>query len=290
VTADVACPACGYPTASPDDAWCEACGSPLPATRSSAQRSTIEAEGVGGITDVGLVRKHNQDALALDATRRGAFAVVCDGVSSSADGGTAAWEAATAAAASLSADLRSERGWEPEASMGTAVERAVEAVGALGSDPLDPSRSPSCTLVAATWDGDAVTLASIGDSRAYWLAPGSSQQLTTDDSWAQEQVASGAMTARTAMRQAQAHAITRWLGADAPLSPPRVTRFVPPGPGHLLLCSDGLWNHVPEPARLEALLTADPAPPATLAACLADAALAAGGRDNVTVVVMEVQP
>ena len=70
-----------------------------------------------------------------------------------------------------------------------------------------------------------------------------------DDSLAEEIVAAGLATMDEAMASPQAHVITRWLGADLPDPEPHVEQFSPPGPGVLLLCSDGLWNYRPEAAR-----------------------------------------
>jgi len=93
------------------------------------------------------------------------------------------------------------------------------------------------------------------------------------------------------MSSPQAHVITQWLGADFPDPQPHVIRFEPPGPGVLLVCTDGLWNYQPEAAGL-----ADLALPAALTTTL-DAVSAlvkfaneAGGRDNITAVLVPFPP
>jgi serine/threonine protein phosphatase PrpC len=289
---DTACRACGYAVGSAADAWCEACGAALTAEPPVPPEApvVVDAGRVAGVSDAGRVRSRNEDAFAVEATERGLLAVVCDGVASSRGGRAAAHEAARAAVAALAATMCPGGTWEPAGAMEAAVERAAAAVAALAPAGTDPGRAPSCTFVAAAWDGTSVTLASVGDSRAYWVGAGGSRRLTVDDSWAQEQVAAGVMTERTAMRQPQAHAITGWLGADAPPGPWRVTAFAPPGPGHVVLCSDGLWNHTPDADAIAALLDGEIGPPVVLATRLVQAALVAGGQDNVTVVVMEVGP
>ena len=75
---------------------------------------------------------------------------------------------------------------------------------------------PSCTAVAAVWDGASVTLGWAGDSRAYWVGDDGVHLLTFHHSWAREQVASGEMTLAAAERDSRAHMITRWLGDDSP--------------------------------------------------------------------------
>jgi serine/threonine protein phosphatase PrpC len=89
------------------------------------------------------------------------------------------------------------------------------------------------------------------------------------------------------MASPQAHVITRWLGADLPEPQPHIAQFAPPGPGVLLICSDGLWNYRPEAADLAALaLPAASADPLAAAADLVKFAVESGGIDNVTVVLI----
>ncbi|HEY1623360.1 MAG TPA: PP2C family serine/threonine-protein phosphatase [Streptosporangiaceae bacterium] len=146
--------------------------------------------------------------------------------------------------------------------------------GASGSD------SASCGVITICW---------LGDSRAYWLAAGGSQRLTADDSLAQEMVDSGLLGEAEALASPQAHVITRWLGADIAEPRPHVTRFVPPGPGVLLVCSDGLWNYLPEAEDIAALaMPGALTDPAGAAGTLLKFALDAGGMDNITVVLVPV--
>src|SRR5260370_3815099 len=100
-----------------------------------------------------------------------------------------------------------------------------------------------------------MTIGWVGDSRAYWLAGGATgtaptAQLTTDDSWAAAMVASGALTEAAAYADEHAHAISAWLGADAGQVRPHVAVTEPGGPGVAIVCSDGLWNYLPEAAAL----------------------------------------
>jgi serine/threonine protein phosphatase PrpC len=100
------------------------------------------------------------------------------------------------------------------------------------------------------------------------------------------------MSAAEAMRDPRSHSITHWIGADAPDRPARVVTLTPERPGRLLLCSDGLWNYVASDPALHHLIGL--LPPETSAAALAraltDVALHRGGRDNITVVVIDVDP
>ncbi|MBO0806629.1 MAG: serine/threonine-protein phosphatase, partial [Nocardiopsaceae bacterium] len=109
---------------------------------------------------------------------------------------------------------------------------------------------------------------------------------TEDDSWAGRMVAWGVMSEREAQADAKAHVLTGWLGADATESEPRVRTFTPPGPGAVVVCSDGLWNYLPEADTLRAAAPFARTDPRRTAAALVRTALDAGGHDNVTVVVV----
>jgi serine/threonine protein phosphatase PrpC len=176
------------------------------------------------------------------------------------------------------------------------VAAAVQAAHAAVAEVPWTSRVgravPSCTLVCALWRGPEIVVGSVGDSRAYWTDATGTRQLTVDDSWAEEQVAEGLMSATEAMRDPRSHSITHWIGADAPDRPARVITLVPDRPGRLVLCTDGLWNYVATPGALHHLIELLPpgASAAALARALADVALHRGGRDNITVVVIDVDP
>jgi serine/threonine protein phosphatase PrpC len=154
----------------------------------------------------------------------------------------------------------------------------------------NPPEPPSCTFVAAVVAGDVLTVAWCGDSRAYWLPDGApGVQLSVDDSAAQEQIAAGALRAE-AESSPMAHAITRWLGRDAPDLVPRVGELEVDGPGWLMVCSDGLWNYASEPDALAAQIRAvGTTEPAALALALVRFANAQGGQDNITVTLARVE-
>ena len=173
-----------------------------------------------------------------------------------------------------------------------AIASADEAVGRVPYLPSAGLAAPSCTVVAAVWDGQEVTIGWAGDSRAYWVGAAGSERLTLDHSWAQEQVDARRMPAAVADGDRRAHAITRWLGQDAPAGPPSVAVFQPVAEGRLILCSDGLWNHVATTDELGALVSAqrERASAGEVATALVRAALQRGGHDNVTVAVVELAP
>ena len=289
----MSCPACAAPVLADDD-YCESCGTPL-GRREDAVREHVEvaAGAVAGVSDRGLRHERNEDAVfvAADGGRAVAVAVVCDGVSVSAAPHVASQVAADTAGRRLF-DLFIRR---PDG-LAAGVEAMADALG-LGGDAvaevpwlaLSDRNGPSCTVVAAVWDGATVTIGWAGDSRAYWVDGAGAVLLTVDHSWAQEQVASGALSAAAADHDPRAHVITRWLGDDAPKAADTAT-WSPSGAGRLVLCTDGLWNVLDGVAELSALVAADDGAPLTVARRLVSTALGRGGHDNVTVAVVDVDP
>ena len=271
----VTCPSCGN-VGEPVDGYCDVCGMRLPAPRDHQE---LVLEGVAGVTDKGRRHHRNEDAMAAFVGEGIVAAVVCDGVSTSVNPDVASQAAADAACTVLTTQL------DPDA----AYDAARRAVLATGYQPHPELGPPSCTVLAALVTYEGVTLASLGDCRAYWVAGDSATQLTVDDSWAELQIASGAMSPADAYASANAHVITRWLANDAdPAWRPRLVSFEVPGPGRLLLVSDGLWNYAIEPAQLLAAIGEEPpGEPVELARRLVTYANQAGGSDNITVVVVD---
>ncbi|MDN5919830.1 MAG: serine/threonine-protein phosphatase, partial [Pseudonocardia sp.] len=275
------------PGRAPGIQWCDACGARL---GESVDRVEVDLGVLAGVSDRGLVHRRNEDAIALgrvlaaDAGDRPEAAVVCDGVSS-----THHPEEAARAAADATLDVLLCEPGEKQAAPGLRMRAAVAAAAAAVTDLGGGVEGPSCTLVAAHVDDGEITVGWVGDSRAYWLpVHGAGDRLTEDHSWAAEMVAVGLLDADAAAADRRAHAITRWLGPqDHP--EPDVTTLHPDGAGILLLCSDGLWNYLPEPSELAEIVCAAST---TLEAAdsLTRAALDAGGRDNISVVVLPVVP
>ena len=168
----------------------------------------------------------------------------------------------------------------------TAANDAVVAV----TDPASTNPA-SATFAVAVLEGGLLAHANIGDSRVYWLPDaGPAVQLTVDDSAAQQQMEAG-VPREVAETSPQAHAITKWLGRDAPDITPRTGQLEITGPGWVLACSDGLWNYASEPEALAAqVAAAGTAVPLELALALTAFANAQGGRDNITAALARVEP
>lgn len=254
----------------------------------------VDLGTAAGVTDRGLRHQRNEDAMALASQQTpdgpAVVAVVCDGVSSSPRGDEASQAAAQGALPVLLAAV--QEGTDLADASRAAVTAARQSVAALREPAHDTSATTFLSVVAGPRD---VTLCWLGDSRAYWLAQPTSEslQLTRDDSVAGGMVEAGLASEEAAMASPHAHVLTRWLGAEAadlsddPARAPHVERYLPTGTGVLLVCSDGLWNYLPEAADLAEL-----ALPKALtdrlgaAADMVQFAVDAGGADNITTVLI----
>lgn len=283
------CRACGAGAdAIDDDGYCSLCGV---RQRNPAQRAELDLGFAAAVSEQGRSHRRNEDAFHLEAVDgAGVVAVVCDGISTAASGDVAARSAAAAAGGVLVAAVAD--GTALEGPLETAVQAATDAVQRVPWTSRSDLALPSCTLVSAAWRAGEVAIGWVGDSRAYWLGPDGPRQLTVDDSWASEQVAEGLLSPEQAAADHRSHALTRWVGADAPPGAPQVATLHPLTAGRLVLCTDGLWNYAPALEDLVALVAEveATATPGLLARHLADAAMERGGRDDVTVAVIDVRP
>lgn len=219
-------------------------------------------------TDTGRVREGNEDAYALSSSTW----VVADGMGGHVGGEVAARAAADAALAAEAAD---------------AVAVAHAAVLAATTPDL---ADMGTTLVHATLvdaaGGRELQVRWAGDSRAYLLDGEGLRQLTRDHNQAEELLAEGHLTAEQARVHPGQYRLTRALGLGRPAAP-EPGEVTVPARGRLLLCTDGLTSELPDDAV--AALLADGAPD-DVARRLVGAAVEAGGRDNVTVVVVDLPP
>jgi serine/threonine protein phosphatase PrpC len=275
-----------------EDGYCQTCGTK--AAKPRDHFSEQPAPWVAAVCDRGIRHSRNEDAVAIAADHEPgsrALLVVCDGVSSSLDSDVASLAAAQAARDVLAAGRAQGLGTQSSrtsaviARMKAAADAANEAVIA-NTDPESPNPA-SCTFVATVLENGLLVAGTVGDSRAYWFPDDAEAvALTVDDSWAAELIATG-IPREEAETGPQAHAITRWLGVDAPDHTPRTTSLEVTGPGWLLVCSDGLWNYCSEAAPLADLVrqtaAAQDGEPLATASALVDWANAQGGMDNITV-------
>jgi protein phosphatase len=244
--------------------------------------------GVG--LDMGRARvgKPNQDSVGvfsdycLDDTRvavNGRLYAVADGMGGAAGG----QHASRVAVEALMRTFYSAAALNTGAQLLRAIQAANAAVYELAqSEPaLD---GMGTTIVAVVLHNDTALIANVGDSRAYVVRNGAAQQWSTDHSLVGEHVRHGALTPEQAAHHPQRNIILRNLGYG-PHAQPDITSTVLQNGDALVLCSDGVWGVLPdaEIARLVAQHNGQ------AAYALVAAANAAGGPDNIGVIVVRVE-
>ena len=241
---------------------------------------------VWSMTDVGLVRKENQDACAVCQHEESGhtLCVVCDGMGGAAGGKLASRIAVDTFMTEMQKVLR--RDMTPE-QLREASSYAVVLANRAIRDAAEASvdcRGMGTTLVSAvSYDGGAV-LSNVGDSRAYHITADGIQRVTKDHSLVESMVDRGDITAEEARHHPNRNLITRALGPD--MSALSDEYICPLEPGDfLLLCTDGLVNTVTDQEMLFEVIHGD-----DLNTCL-DRLLAIskshGASDNVTAVLMK---
>lgn len=248
---------------------------------------------VSGSSDVGKIRRRNEDALALVPEL--GIAVVADGMGGHPGGNVASRIAADVAAEILREAVEEEAGGPGFAERFlTVMERAVlgahEEIRARGSE--EPSlRGMGTTLTAMITDATSsiYVIGHVGDSRAYRLRDGSLEQLTRDDTWVQQQIDNNVMAPQDAKRSPYAHLLTQCLGLDDPPTPQIMSGRADDGDAYLL-CTDGLVGMLDDEAMQE-LLSRNGGPPADpeVVDALLQAANDAGGHDNITAALVRIR-
>jgi serine/threonine protein phosphatase PrpC len=240
-----------------------------------------------GLTDKGLSRKNNEDRFYTDSDL-GLF-IVADGM-----GGRSAGEVASRMAVEVLSDyiINPCSGGEPpigppDSGRSDASNKLVSGIRLANQDICEAAKNnPSwlgmgTTIVAALADGDKLSIAHAGDSRAYLVRSGTISQLTNDHSVVAEQVRMGLMSREEAAGSGIRNIITRALGQDEALKID-VTEIDIVHEDRLLLCSDGLSTMVADEETLMIMASADL--PESACTRLVDEANNNGGKDNITVI------
>lgn len=247
-------------------------------------RTVALPDGVGQLglswaaqTNTGLKRAGNQDSYLAAAP---VFAVA-DGMGGHAAGDEASAAVVARLAQYISGDFASTD------EIAQALRQASDDIGEIGVGHDRPGSGTTVTGIALTIQGQRPYWAvfNIGDSRVYSFLDGVLTQLTVDHSAVQAMVDAGSITAIEAESHPNRNIITRAVGFGK--NPVPDLWFIPVAEGaRLLICSDGLTKEVD--TDLIRLLLAEAIDADDAAGLLLEAALAAGGRDNVTTVVVEV--
>ena len=227
----------------------------------------------GSRTDIGCLRDHNEDSLVVAPP----LFAVADGM-----GGHAAGEVASEIAVRVLSELAPEH---PDVeALGRAIEEANRAVIQAAREGRG-RQGMGTTMTAAMLEGERLVIAQVGDSRAYLLHQGKLQQLTRDHSLMADMIEAGQLTPEEARTHPQRSVITRALGSDAHLHPDIYEINVETG-DRLLICSDGLSGMIFDDQIENTLRRVQD--PQRCASQLVNEAIAAGGHDNVTVIVADV--
>lgn len=251
-----------------------------------------------GKTDVGMKRTVNQDSFkCTELNSTTVLAVVCDGMGGAAGGGIAgslAAETFTNYMVDHTKDICKKnilgRADENRIKniLRTAVEAANKAVFEKANDDIS-LRGMGTTLVAALVCGDTVFTVNVGDSRMYLISDESIRQITHDHSYVQFLIDTGRLSEEDAKTSRNRNIITRAVGTDDSVEADVFVNRASEG-SFILLCSDGLVNHVSPETIFSTLNSAEGETPLErLDECtegLILSANTAGGSDNITVVMV----
>ncbi len=251
-----------------------------------------------GDSHPGLRRPNNEDRFVILPTpaagEEALLAVIADGI-----GGHQAGEiAAEIAIETIVETVQAAKGNHPSRTLARAFMEANQRINRAASKQ-GSQRGMGTTCVSAWVLGNHLYTASLGDSRLYLLRAGSLRQLTTDHTWVQEAIEAGALLPEQARQHPNAHIVRRYLGSPRTEPPDLRIRLergesdrqaekhqgMPLRAGdRLLLCTDGLTDLVedPEIAEILSLPLLEAIPEAFI-----ERANSRGGRDNITVIVME---
>jgi protein phosphatase len=244
-----------------------------------------------GLTHVGRQRQHNEDSfLVADEAK---LFLVADGM-----GGHAAGEIASRIAVDSISEFivhtKEDDGTWPHAydeHYTRTTNRLMAALRMANTRVLEAMRKDArlrgmgTTVVAAMADGGKMSVAHVGDSRAYMIRHGKISRITSDHSWVFEQVQAGMLTEAEAEKHPLRNVITRALGGALSVNPDASEIDSKPGDVYLL-CSDGLTGMVPEEEILK-LVTANADDLEKACKELIDMANERGGLDNVTAILVK---
>jgi len=247
-----------------------------------------------GLTDVGRKRKHNEDAYALDESE-GLF-IVADGMGGHAAGEVAAKITVETIGEFIAATRQKEEATWPfkynhelhfnSNRLAIAIEKANERVmSAVAAQPW--LKGMGTTVVAGLLNEKILSLAHVGDSRAYLYRAGELTRLTDDHSWVHEQVSAGILTEEEAKTHPLKNVVTRALGGGPSVAPDLREMEFSRGDA-FLFCSDGLTTMLSDEEIRDSIAVDETRTAEALCQGLVDLANEKGGVDNITVVYVRI--
>lgn len=228
------------------------------------------------LSDIGCVRRNNEDFYALASDLN--LYIVADGI-----GGAQAGEVAAQLAVETVVENIARNGQRGSSALAAAFQTAHDRVrtAAIESD----REGMGCTLVAALIDGEILCLASVGDSRAYVFEDGALHHVTADQTWVNEIGRKLGIPDAELKTHPYRHVLTVAIGAAADAFRVNTYTFPITRATRVLLCTDGLHDVVSD-ADIASVVLANRAADWKCQS-LIDAARAAGGPDNITVLVLD---
>lgn len=248
---------------------------------------------VGYAQSVGKVREHNEDSLlavnTLLASNGNSYIfglfIVADGMGGHKNGEIASGLAVRTIAGQIVrkiyTNIIAPQPSQPDESIQEILETSIQdAHRAIMKEAPGSGTTLSAMLVLDT----QMSIAHVGDSRVYSIAPdGSMQVLTRDHSLVMRMMELGQLTEQEAAIHPQRNVLYRALGQGEPFAPDITTSPLPES-GHLLICSDGLWGVIPG-EQIARLVNKSPSPQIA-SQLLVDAANSAGGPDNISAILI----
>ncbi|MBQ7860429.1 MAG: Stp1/IreP family PP2C-type Ser/Thr phosphatase [Faecalibacterium sp.] len=240
---------------------------------------------IAAITDIGAVRRENQDDFrACQQSDSLGWAVVCDGMGGARGGKIASRVGCDSVQQFFAQQLADARPGQEDIFLTDALQYANRKIYDLACQNPEIA-GMGTTAVCLLVRGPMAHLCHAGDSRAYLSRGGVLRQVTHDHSYVQELVDSGTITPQQAEHHPKKNVITRALGVEATLRPEYTSLPVQKG-DILLLCSDGLSNAVPA-TQIQNILETTPFYEAP--ARLIEAANFNGGPDNITALLVQLE-
>ena len=243
-----------------------------------------------GRTDVGRRRKVNEDSFLVSPET--SLYAVCDGMGGHNAGEVASRMAIETISAFITRSAVEKEitwPWGLDANLSFDANRIKTAIRLANArvfqaaDNREELTGMGTTVVTALVSGDTLTVGSAGDSRCYLVRRGELKQLTRDDSWVSAALGEGILNSDDVERHPLRNVITKAVGARDAIDLDVLEHALQPG-DVVMLCSDGLHGMVGDP-EIARILTSSHSLEET-SAHLVDAANEAGGRDNVTVVLL----
>lgn len=236
-----------------------------------------------GLTDVGKVRKENQDSFIIHDIIEGKICVVCDGMGGALAGNVASELATEAFVSNILLRRNSQHKTADSAAVAEATNYAnIKVYDRAFCDPN--CEGMGTTLVGGIFEADKAYIAHVGDSRAYMISRDVIWQITTDHSYVEELVAQGKITRAEAKTHPRRNYITRALGI-ARQTECDVYEAETEAGDMILLCSDGMTNMVSDEEMLTTVR--EKKNPADICKALLKLALSREATDNITVVIFE---